>query len=364
MKKIFLFLFLPLFSFSQSLYLQCPPSLSCVPNITLAGGIIGSGTQNYIPKFQNTYSLTPSILFDNGKVGLNNNNPTSPFTVSVSSIPTAFGSPFIQVGNSGSGNGLNDFTSIGFGYRDNSGSMYPACEIGMINTSGNVGGGFGDLVFGTRAVSSNTMAIERMRINSKGLTTITGSLSVTGNVGVGTTTSIYSFEVKTATANFGIVHNDGTRMQGSFVSSAIGGFCSYGSISNHPFALFVNGTSKLFIGTNDNVGIGGGSSPLSPDYKLTINTGDVGIATAGNTLRIKSGTNSCKGIGTLIAGVDTIFTTAITSINDIWLSDKGGTVTNLGSLYTSSISSGNYFIVKSSNGLDVSNFNWIIFKDY
>jgi hypothetical protein len=62
-KKLFILLFLfSLKGFSQ-LYLQCPPSqASCIPNITLAGGVVGSGTNNTIPKFTNSKTLGNSNI--------------------------------------------------------------------------------------------------------------------------------------------------------------------------------------------------------------------------------------------------------------------------------------------------------------
>ncbi len=82
MKKIFYILFLlPLFAGAQ-LYLQCPPSLNCVPNITLAGGIAGSGTLGFIPRFTGPQTIGDSwlgyqtnyISIENGKYFTNSSN--------------------------------------------------------------------------------------------------------------------------------------------------------------------------------------------------------------------------------------------------------------------------------------------------
>lgn len=88
--------------------------------------------------------------------------------------------------------------------------------------------------------------------------------------------------------------------------------------------------------------------------------GNLLLPTAGNGLYIKQGANATCGRGTLVGGTLTVSTTKATSTCEIFLTDRGGTVTNLGTIYISSVSSGTSFTVTSSNILDVSTFSWFI----
>ncbi len=51
---------------AQNLYLTCPPSISCSPNISAGGGVLGSGTINYIPFFNTNNSIATSIVYQTG----------------------------------------------------------------------------------------------------------------------------------------------------------------------------------------------------------------------------------------------------------------------------------------------------------
>ena len=92
--------------------------------------------------------------------------------------------------------------------------------------------------------------------------------------------------------------------------------------------------------------------------------GNLTLTTAGNGVKIKEGTNATMGTGTLSSGAATINTTKVTSSSRIFISDQGGTVTNLGSLYEDNASrvAGTSFTIKSSNILDSSNFVWLILE--
>lgn len=66
---------------AQSPYLQCPPAYTCLPNITLAGGVTGSGNVGTIPVFNTTSSLSSST-----------------FTVSGNTITNSGGIDFVTTG--------------------------------------------------------------------------------------------------------------------------------------------------------------------------------------------------------------------------------------------------------------------------
>jgi len=95
-----------------------------------------------------------------------------------SAIPTTFGYPYLQIGAAEFASSGTAIQTIGFGYVSANGNFPPA-EIG-INTTSTSGQTLGDLVFGTRSVTTNTAATERMRLDSS------------GNLGLGVTPSTWS----------------------------------------------------------------------------------------------------------------------------------------------------------------------------
>lgn len=116
---------------------------------------------------------------------------------------------------------------------------------------------------------------------------------------------------------------------------------------------FTNG-GKLGIGNNN------------PTYQLDVKSGDVGIATAGNTLRINTSSNGCMGTGTLNgSGTVVISTTCVgTGSAGIFITDTDATIGNTGYLSVGTIVNNTSFAVNSSNVTDGSTFNWVIFKTY
>ena len=77
---------------------------------------------------------------------------------------------------------VGTYSQITFGYNSIA-LTYAAAYFGLVSTN-TTGGGYGDLVFGVRAVGTDTQATERARISSTGLA-VTGTLSATGTVVVG-----------------------------------------------------------------------------------------------------------------------------------------------------------------------------------
>lgn len=127
------------------------------------------------------------VIKNDGKVGIGTTAPTS--TVSIvgdpgsgiltvaksmtdsATAPTSIASAFYQIIGKQEYT-TNSYRLIGFGYNQNS---TPPAYLGFqeINSAGNTAG---DLIFGTRSVTTNTAPTERMRILAN------------GNVGIGTTT--------------------------------------------------------------------------------------------------------------------------------------------------------------------------------
>lgn len=107
--------------------------------------------------------------------------------------------------------------------------------------------------------------------------------------------------------------------------------------------------------------IAGSGTTITNNFAIRSN-GSIVLSTAGNGLYIKEGTNATMGTGTLVGGALVISTTKITANSRVFLTDSGGTITNLGTLYVSTRTAGTSFTVSSSNPLDTSNFVWFILE--
>ena len=81
--------------------------------------------------------------------------------------------------------------------------------------------------------------------------------------------------------------------------------------------------------------------------------------TAGK-IAITTGSNKAVGQATLSGGTVTVSNTLVTASSLIFISDAGGTITNLGFLSVGTITAGTSFVINSSNVLDASTVNWMI----
>lgn len=124
----------------------------------------------------------------------------------------------------------------------------------------------------------------------------------------------------------------------------------------------VTNTASLYIQGASAGTVTGANYALYINSGNSLMNGNLTLGTAGNGLSIKEGTNARMGTGTLSGGTVVISTTAVTANSRIFLTDEGGTVTNLGSLYISARTAGASFTVSSTNVLDASTFAWIIFE--
>jgi len=210
----------------------------------------------------------------NGNIGIGNSNPTyllnvgSVFkidssgnvtcgtisgageTLAKGSVPTAYGTPYLQIG--GTEYGTNSLQTIGFGYV--SGGSYPPAEIGLLttNTSGNT---LGDIVLATRNSTGNVQASERMRVTAA------------GNVGIGITSPQtkldISGQIRASVYNAGsgttIDWNNGNVQ---YTSASAGSFTFSNMLEGGSYTLVVTGsTSGISTFTQ--------SSPDSPSFKFS-----------------------------------------------------------------------------------------------
>ena len=109
-----------------------------------------------------------SIVIDSsGNVGIGTDSPDAKLHLSKTSFSTTFTSAdsYIRIGKGE--NAQNGYQFIGFGYNDQPTSQVPA-YIGFQQTGTPGNYTKGDLVFGTRYVTTDAAPTERMRIESDG----------------------------------------------------------------------------------------------------------------------------------------------------------------------------------------------------
>lgn len=93
---------------------------------------------------------------------------------------------------------------------------------------------------------------------------------------------------------------------------------------------------------------------------ITATNGNLVLGTAGNKLRITTGSNASIGTSAaMTAGSITISTTAVTASSIIFLT-HATTAGTLGNLYVGTITAGTSFVINSSSNTDTSTVNWLI----
>lgn len=145
--------------------------------------------------------------------------------------------------------------------------------LGILGVAGTPGYGFsGDTNTGIYSPGADTVAV-----------TVGGTASTTfasnGNVAIGTASNANRLAVVGATGS-GILWTDGT--VSNFIGSSGSNQGNVGTTSNHPLSLFVNSTTRVYVDTSGNVGVGiNASVPARLAVASTTTTGELRVQGSG-----------------------------------------------------------------------------------
>ncbi|GAB3511720.1 hypothetical protein [Emticicia fontis] len=227
--------------------------------MTLDAKISGSGSSGYIPKFTGTKVLAPSLIYEyNGRIGINNSNPSSYYTVDIiGDLKTTT----LSVGDNrsyglsiGMANPLDNYAQIGVG-------ADTLRHVVIAN-------------YTWSTFSGGLNFTQRMKLDATGLAIGTGTaaypLDVSGDVRVNGGGILRFWRSDNATQ--ALIINAGT--SNSFVTATVGGLIlssagamSFDSASGHNFRSSGGTTTYMTVSSTGNVGVGFSS----PSYKLDVN---------------------------------------------------------------------------------------------
>jgi hypothetical protein len=193
-----------------------------------------------------------------------------------------------------------------------------------------------------------------------------GAPTSTGNNVTGVGWSVFA-SLTTGHHLVGMGVNAGAYFGGSFGAAATINHGIY--IGDNAYAS-ANGVTNEVVVADAGLGMGSNTSTFgntsTTDTYLYGNidapNGNLSLQTVGNGIKIKEGTNATMGNATLSGGSVVVSTTKVTANSRIFITDQGGTITNLGILYISARTAGTSFTISSSNVLDASNVSWLIIE--
>jgi hypothetical protein len=200
-------------------------------NVTIANSPTDAGFKldvNGTGRFVNGVNMATT----SGSVGIGTGSPASKLDINIGILSTAgaFSNAALNLYNP---TNIGAYSQITFGYTI--GATYASSYLGFVST--NQGSfGFGDLVFGTRSVNTDTQATERLRIASTGAATFSSSVSVGGSFATPHTTK---------SANYTLDATDYT----------VGFDCASNRTANLPDATTCAGRIYVIYQYNTNIGL-------------------------------------------------------------------------------------------------------------
>jgi hypothetical protein len=335
-------------------------------------GIISLSSADYNELSNNTYGMTDANFFS--FVGSNNiifnnysdlsvvSNMTSrqmTFTATQpSSISATRNAIDYTVTSAGSSSQINRAFSVTYaaGYTGSSTTtglnvLNSAAGTGTVIVSGvtsNIG-----LAAGTNATTSGTNLGNRVTASGGNISIANVGISITAkNSATNGGAMFLGRNTGTSPVQFG-VYAGLNATDPTFTSAAL---IADNSDQTSPIALFRdNGTVIATIADGAKMRIGDATTPT----EVLDVVGNLSLVTAGNKIKITTGSNASVGTGTLSGGTVTVSTTAVSASSLIFI-QYTGSLTNSGQLTISAKSAGTSFTVTSTNASDANTFNWWI----
>lgn len=240
----------------------------------------------------------------------------------------------------------------------NSGTVTIGASSGQVvlstsNASGIVLNPYGATVTGSK-INLGNASNHANTSGTKNLVDITAGFNPASGTGIFAALSVSGIINQTGTASGNV---KGIVIEPT-LTGILGTYYALEIVANSTSAkgVYQSGSST----TNNFVGATGFGATTVPTDKVEI-TGNLALLTAGNKIKIATGSNASAGqSGAMTAGSITINTTAVTSNSLIFLTHAsvGGTQ---GTLSVGTITAGTSFVINSSSALDTSTVNyWII----
>jgi hypothetical protein len=301
--------------------------LSADRSWTIAAGISGSGTTNYVPKFTSGTAIGDSLIYDNGtNVGIGTASPAAKLDINGGDL-------YVRTGGGIYGNTFGPYSgnmTISLGGSGN--SLIVSGGAATFSSSVTIEGANSSIKSGnelrfyrtdnaiyTRLYDAGTyFALDNRNGNGfdfQSAGTSQMRISSAGNVGIGTSspTTVTNYIVQTINGTSGSFTE---YQQGGSYAFRIGSDSSLGGFLNqtdaNPIRFFINNGERMRITSGGNVGIG----TTSPSYAIDVLTSGAQaarFAVSGTNLYTAYRANSVdvgyigNGVGTVSGGTATDF---------------------------------------------------------
>lgn len=341
-------------------------SIGGAKTFTSAMAINGSADVSQLTVKNNgtqTASLVQLLRSDNSVFGTIGVNSAAGDALAINS-PLAGTGLFLQAIGSGSKVSALRIVGNGGGWTDNSDTAYFQIDYNATHFASILSGTYGADANFTRLqfVSAHTTMSNYLYNTTPVPTAVfevqnntNGTTPMLINAATGQSADLFNIQINGST-KFGIDSVGNLKLTGgsgvlSITASSDGGdYNIFSANGTQTLAFYGSGGNTLNLNLLD------GSLSTGGTVRLT----NAGALQNIVSLGIVTGSNATAGTGTLSGGTVTISTTAVTASSLIFLTDTASTLTNVGTLSApaASIVAGTSFVVKSTNVLDSSTFNW------